>query len=212
MKNQILILILPFFTFTFFFNTNAQFQGKITFEKTAGAINITYNYFVKNDIIRVEEINNDGIIDGIQLVNLKENLIFALSPERKLYLEAPSRRPSAEMKVDVKRTGKTKDFLGKSCEEIIVINKDQDRKIVYWVTKGDYSFLIPMLETLNRKEKQSLYYLKIEGIEGYWPMKSSEFVLSTGDMVSVLLTKAISNEQLDRTLFEVPDDYTKFEH
>ena len=212
MKKQILILLLPFFSFSFYLNINAQFQGEINFEKTAGAININYKYFVNNDIVRIEEINNEGIIDGIQILNLKEKKVYALSPERKLFLEAPTRRPTAEMKLDIKKTGKTKSILGKTCEEIIVINKAQDRKIVYWVTEGDYSFFIPMLETLNRKEKQAIYYLKIKDMDGYWPMKSSEFVLSTGDLVSELVTKVITRGEMDQSLFEIPADYTKFEH
>ena len=191
---------------------NAQFQGVISFEKTAGAINVNYKYFVKNENVKIQEINNEGEIDGVQLVNLNDDKVLALSPERKLYLEAPPARKAAEMKVDVKTTEKTKEILGKVCQEVVVINKLQDRKIVYWVTKGNYSFLIPLLNTLNRKEKQALYYLTIKGMEDYWPMVSSEYVLSTGDLVSELKTVSINESELEDVIFEIPSDYSPFDH
>ena len=192
--------------------SNAQFQGSIQFEKTVGSMNINYKYYVKENKVRIEEISASGVIEGIQLVDIKENKVFAISPERKLYLEAPVRRPSADMKVAVNKTEKVKTILGQDCQQIIVINKEQDRKIIYWVTEGNYSFFIPLLESLNRKEKQALYYLKIKGLNNYWPMKSLEYVLSTGDLVSEMVTKIIDETEQSTSLFEIPNDYSKFEH
>ena len=57
-----------------------------------------------------------------------------------------------------------------------------------------------------------MYYLKIKGLENYFPMKSTEYVLSSGDVVSELTTKLINIESKDDALFSVPEDYTKFEH
>jgi hypothetical protein len=192
--------------------SNAPFQGDISFNKTVGSLNLNYKYYVKDNMVRIEEINKKGRADAIKLVNLENNKVIALSPERKLYLEAPLRSPAANVKVDVKKTGSTKSILGKACEEIVVTNKEQDRKIVYWVTKGNYAFFIPMLEALNRKEKQAMYYLKIKGVENYFPMKSTEYVLSSGDVVSELVTQVITSENKDDVLFNIPSDYTKFEH
>ena len=190
----------------------APFQGDISFNKTVGALNLNYKYYVKENMVRIEEINKKGMVDAIKIVNLDNKKVIALSPERKLYLEAPLRSPAGNIKVDVNKTGNTKDILGKSCEEIIVVNKEQDRKIVYWVTKGNYEFFIPMLEALNRKEKQAMYYLKIKGMNNYFPMKSTEYVLSSGDVVSELITQVITNENKEDTLFSIPSDYSKFEH
>jgi DNA-dependent RNA polymerase auxiliary subunit epsilon len=167
----------------------AQFEGEIVFEKNVGKIHVTYKYFVKGNDIRIEEVGEDGTIDGIQLMDLAAKKTFALSPERKLWFETPNRRPASSLDVDIKNTGKTKDVLGKKCFEVIVVNKVQDRSIVYWITKGDYNFFIPMLETLNRKENQALFYLEIEGMENHFPMLSTEYILSTGAVVSTLVRK-----------------------
>ena len=189
----------------------AQFEGEIIFEKNVGKIHVIYKYFVKGNDIRIEEVSEDGTIDGIQLMDLDTKKTYALSPERKLWFETPNRRPAKSLDVDIKKTGKIDIVLGKKCFEVIVTNKAQDRKIVYWITKGDYKFFIPMLETLNRKENQAMYYLEIEGMENHFPMLSTEHVLSTGDVVSTLKAEKIESKTINAETFIIPEDYGKFE-
>jgi hypothetical protein len=126
-------------------------------------------------------------------------------------MEVPNKRPAAELDVEVEKTGKTKTINGHKCEEIIVTCKDKDRKIVYWVAKGDYDFFIPMLQTLNRKENQSMFYLEIEGLEGYFPMLSTETTLSDGQVISELTAGEMTEKKLDGDMFEVPAGFSKFE-
>ena len=213
--------LLFFCFFVFLFSPyNAQelsdnsvgFEGKINFKKTAGSIEMKYNYFVKGDQVRIEELNEVNEVVGLQLVNTKNKKLIAISPERKLYLEAPSRRSGANLDVKVLKTDRKKIINEIECSEIIVINKAQDRKIRYWVTKGNYSFFKPLLLVLNRKEKQAMYFLKIKDLEGYWPMKSVEVVISTGKVVSKLMTISIDLSEQKDALFEIPEGYTKFEH
>ncbi len=189
----------------------AQFEGEIIFEKNVGKIHVIYKYFVKGNDVRIEEVGEDGTIDGIQLMNLDDKKTYALSPERKLWFETPNRRPAKSLDVDIKKTGETKDVLGKKCFELVVTNKEKDRKIVYWITKGDYAFFIPMLKTLNRKENQALYYLEIEGIENHFPMLSTEYTISTGAVVSKLIAQKIESKTINAETFIIPKDYGKFE-
>jgi hypothetical protein len=189
-----------------------HFEGKIHFKKMAGSVEMKYNYFVKGNQVRIEELNELNEVVGIQLVNTKNKKLIAISPERKLYLEAPTRRSGANLDVKVVKTERKKIINGIECSEIIVINKAQDRKIRYWVAAGNYSFFNPLLQVLNRKEKQALYFLKIRDIENCWAMKSVEFVISTGKVVSKLITLSIDNSEQNEVLFEIPEDYIKFEN
>ena len=166
------------------FGAQAQFEGVIEFEKNVGNVNVNYRYFVKGDHIRIEEVAEDGAVEGIQLIDLSKKTMYAISPEQKLYMEAPNRRPAGEFEVEVEKTGKTKEINGVKCKEIIVSSTAKDRKIIYWVAKGEYDFFIPMLVSLNRKENQSLFFQKIEGIDGFFPMLSQEYILSTNRLVS----------------------------
>ncbi len=76
---------------------------------------------------------------------------------------------------------------------------------------GEYDFFIPMLKTLNRKENQSMFFLEIPNMEGKFPMMSTETVLSTGKVVSVLTTVNMKKGTVDAEKFELPAGYTKFE-
>ena len=189
----------------------AQFEGEIIFEKNVGKIHVIYKYFVKGNDIRIEEVGEDGTIDGIQLMDLETKKTYALSPERKLWFETPNRRPAKTLDVDIKKTKETREILGKKCFEVIVTNKENDRKIIYWITKGDYEFFIPMLETLNRKENQAMYYLEIEGMENHFPMLSTEYALSTGNVISTLKAESVEAKKIASETFVIPKDYGKFE-
>ena len=212
MKNNLQKVILSIFATVILTTASlAQFEGEIIFEKNVGKIHVIYKYFVNGKDIRIEEVSEDGTIDGIQLMNLDTKKTYALSPERKLWFETPNRRPANSLDVEIRKTGKKKEVLGKKCFEVIVTSKTQDRKIVYWITKGDYKFFIPMLETLNRKENQAMYYLEIEGMENHFPVLSTEHVLSTGDVVSTLKAEQIESKKISPETFIIPKDYGKFE-
>ena len=189
----------------------SQFSGNIEFKKTVGKIVVTYKYFVSGDNVRLEEINENGNIDGIQIMDVKKETVLALSPERKMYMDVPNKRPSTELEVKVNKTGANKTILGFKCTEIVVTSEDKDRKIVYWVADGKYDFFIPMLKTMNRKENQSMFYLKTPGMEGKFPILSQEYILSTGALVSELSTISVTKGSVDAAKFKIPADYSKFE-
>ena len=203
---------LPLFIGATFASTAiGQFTGIIEFKKTVGKIVVTYKYFISGDNVRVEEINENGNVDGIQIMDLKKETVIALSPERKMYMDVPNKRPATELNVKVNKTGATKTISGLKCTEIVVTSEEKDRKIVYWVTDGNYDFFIPMLKTLNRKENQAMFYLKIPGMEGRFPVLSQEYVLSTGALVSELSTVSVNKGSVDAAKFKIPADYSKFE-
>jgi len=210
MKNSALKILIISLTIIFSNNLFSQFTGEISFKKTTGANEINYKYYINNNDIRIEEIDSEEKIEGIKLINLSTKKINILSPERKLYIEASELRGPAEVKVKVEKTGKTKIILEKECQKIIVTCNDQDRQVTYWVTKGDYNFFLPMLELINRREKHAVYYQKISNIKGCWPMKSSEYVLSTGKLISEMTTSSIINNEVKSEVFMIPSDYELF--
>jgi len=206
MKKIVLLCVVSALTLS----SIAQFEGTVDFVKTKGKLNVIYKYKVKGDHVRVEEYGNDESLDGIQLVNTKEGTIYALSPERRMYMEAQNKRPQRTATVTVEKTKTTKKVNGKTCIKWVVNNKDQDRKIVYWVTKGDYDFFVPFLRTLNRAEKTAVYFLMIEENDGCFPMLAEEFN-SQGLLISKLEAKSVESKGLKSTDFDIPSGYKKFE-
>lgn len=187
-----------------------RFEGSIHFTKNIGPVTAKYIYHVKDDMVRVEELDELGQIQGIMLVDTKKNSVVALSPERKMFIDVPNRRKANESKTEVKATGNKKEINGFECEEWIVSSAEDGRKVSYWVANDDFDFFIPMLKTLNRKDKMALYYLELPNAEGGFPMAGTE-VKSNGMELTTLEVEEVKDSALAADMFSIPSDYTKFE-
>jgi len=189
---------------------SGPFQGTIKFTKTIGPVTANYTYYVKGDKIRVEELGENGEIQGIMIVDTKENTVKALSPERKMYIDVPNKRPARETEVFVQKTNNTKVINGYNCTEVKVSGKSDGREVTFWVADDDFDFLVPMLETLNRKDKLAVYFMNIPDLEGFFPMVGIERK-TDGVELTKLQVSNIESGDLDNSLFTIPTDYSKFE-
>lgn len=190
---------------------NAQaFEGTIEFTKTTGPVVTNYKYYVKGEHVRIEEINSRGEVQGIMLVDTKDRTVYALSPERKLYMDVPNMRLPKDVKTEVKKSGEMRDMAGYKCEKWVVKSATEDRSITYWVAADEFAFFVPLLETLNRKDEQAVFFLEIDGAIGVFPMFSVEQKLDGSEVSKLEVTKVVKGVQ-KLTLFEVPGDYNKFE-
>ncbi|MBK7556417.1 MAG: DUF4412 domain-containing protein [Flavobacteriales bacterium] len=208
-------ILRPLFTLvlgaTVAYAANAQaFEGTIEFTKTTGPVVTNYKYYVKGDHVRIEEINSRGEVQGIMLVDTKDRTVYALSPERKLYMDVPNMRLPKDVKTEVKKTGEMKDIAGYKCEKWVVKSATEDRTITYWVAADEFDFFVPLLETLNRKDEQAVFFLEIDGAAGVFPMLGVEQKLDGSEVSKLEVTKVTKGVQ-KATLFEVPGDYNKFE-
>lgn len=191
-------------------STAQRFEGSIGFTKNIGPVTAKYTYHVKDDMIRVEELDELGEIQGIMLVNTTTNTVVALSPERKMYIDVPNRRKTNQSETEVKTTGKKQTINGYECEEWLVKSPDDGREVSYWVATKDFEFFLPMLKTLNRKDKMALYYMDLPNAAGSFPMKGTE-VKSDGMELTRLEVDTVAHETLSADMFEIPADYSKFE-
>ncbi len=191
------------------------FEGKIKFmyyhRDTTKNI-----YIVKNNNIRLDQYSkkNDGTIEGSFLFHLDIGEIKILSHRRKLWNTHKSTLPpTTKGEYKVTKTNNVKKILGAECTEYIVENKEEDTEVSYWITnKGNYDFFIPLLKLWNRKDKQSVYFSKINNLsKGSMPFLSIEKQKSSGRILSKLEVIKISNEKISDNTFIIPKDYKKFE-
>lgn len=187
-----------------------SFEGTIEFTKTTGPVVTNYKYFVKGDHVRIEELSSRGNVQGIMLVDTRDNTVTALSPDRKLYMDVPNMRLPKEFKADVRKTGEMKDMAGYKCEKWVVKSPTEDRLLTYWVAQDAFDFFIPMLRTLNRKDEQALFFLKIDGAKGVFPMLGVEQKIDGSEVSRLEVTKVVRGEQKPAQ-FEVPPGFSKFE-
>lgn len=197
----------------FLFGTSAEaqnFEGKIQFTKTIGPVTANYTYFVKNHLVRVEELGENGEVQGIMIVDSQKNTVTALSPERKMFIDVPNGRQPKEVKVDVNKTTNKKTINGVECTEWIVTCVGDGREAAYWVADGDFHFFVPMLNTLNRKDKLAVYFNLIPEVNGVFPLEGVERKLNGSD-ISHLQVNDITRAAQPNSLFEIPAGYSKFE-
>lgn len=187
-----------------------SFEGVIQFTKTKGPIVSTYKYYVKGEHIRVEEINKEGEIEGIMLVNTKENTVMALSPERKIYMDVPNDRKLPVPSVEVAKMKNRKEINGYQCAEWKVTNASEGRVVTYWVAEGEFDFFIPLLKTLKRKERLSTYFQALEGTDGMFTFEGVETLKDGTEIERLEVTKVLKGD-IGLDMFVLPAGYTKFE-
>lgn len=190
--------------------TAQPFEGTIEFTKTTGPVITNYKYFVKGDRIRIEEISARGEVQGIMLVDTRDKTVTAISPERKLYMDVPNMRLPKDVEVSVQKTSDMKDMAGYKCEKWVVKSPKEDRLLTYWVAADEFNFFVPLLETLNRKDEQAVFFLQIKDNKGVFPLLGIE-QKSDGAEVSRLEVKQVSKGVQKASLFEIPSGFNKFE-
>lgn len=186
-----------------------SFEGVIDFEKKTGSTVIKYKYLIKGENIRVEDYGTDGTLQGVMLVNTTSGKVYNLSPDRKLYSLVPPKNPNLNIKVEVKATGNKKEVAGISCTEYTVTCADEQRVASFYVGGNNFDFFLPFLKTLKRKDKLSLYYQKLNQVDGMFPMMGIEKKLD-GTVLTTLKVNSYKKQSVEASMFEIPKDYKEF--
>lgn len=187
-----------------------SFEGVITFKKNTLTDTTHYKYVIKGNNVRIEEMGSKGNTTGIMLVDLKAGKVVALSPDRKLYMDVENSAKVVTGNPEVTKTKNTKEIAGYKCTQWRVKNKEQDTEISYYVADGKFDFFVPLLKTLNRKDKMASYFLQIPDNSGVFPMEATERTLLRGEKASLVVTN-VEKKTVDAKQFEIPADYLKYD-
>ncbi len=192
-------------------SANAQFEGVIDFKKVKGSEITKYTYYVKGSKVRIDEFGPEGKVKGIMLIDTKKDMVTALSPDRKLYMDATNNKPPVKVTPQVTKTSKKQKMVGYDCTEWVVMSKMESTIVSYWVTdETKFSFFEAMLRTLNRKDRLSKYWLEVPGIDGRFTTKGTEKGMD-GSVRMSLEAEKIEEKSVEDSLFEIPSNYVKFE-
>lgn len=188
------------------------FEGSIEFRKVRAGKSSSYIYYVKGDFVRLEEFGSNRTIVDIALINLAEEKVFLLSPERKSYMALQTNESHKDMsETKVEMTRETKAILGYECKKWIISNAGLNAKVTYWVTAGHYDFFVALLETLKRKDYHALFYQQVPAAVGYLPMVST-WTDMAGNEVERLEIMKINSHVIHGNLFTIPPDYTEIKN
>jgi hypothetical protein len=210
MKNYFLVPALVFCSTVLFSQT---FNGSIDF-KYATQKDTTMNvYLVKDKIVKLDQYNKKSTeVQGSFIFDLNTSEIKYINPKRKVWGIHKSETPPIVKGQCVVTKGGNKKIQGISCTEYNVKNTDENTSITYWLATDKFTFFAPILKMWNRKDKQSIYFNKIEGLpEGSMPLLSEEKQISDGKILTRLEVTKIGRKMPDEAALQVPAGYNKFD-
>ena len=188
------------------------FEGTIEFKKVKKGRESTYIYYVKGDNVRLEEFGPNKTIVDLAIIDLKEEKVVLVSPERKSYMELKTAHSTKDMsQTSVQMTKDTKTIMNYPCSKWIISNNDLNAVVTYWVTKGNYDFFVKLLSTLRRKDYHALFYQQVPAAVGYFPMVSTWTDLN-GVGVERLEVVKIDAHVLRGNFFSIPADYEEMKN
>jgi len=193
-----------------------KFEGKIKFVQETLEDTLYYTYFIKDDMVRLDVLDNCkdcNATDNFMLFNLENNSIIAVKPSRKMYINVPPKPyvDNKDQNFQIIKSKNNKKIQGYKCYQWRVKNKVQNTEVSYWVAQDNFSFFEDFLRLWNRSEKHAVYFLQIPETAGYFPMVSEERTTLREQKMTLRVTE-ITKQNLDPTLFSIPKDYKSYDH
>lgn len=179
----------------------SQFNGIIHFQKIDGTDTTLLKYYVKDQYIRIEDVN------GIMLINTEEASIVMLSNSKKVYINVPvSNKTPLKLNLDVEKTIDKMKVAGMDCVLWKATDKTTKCKYEFWVQKNGYQFFNEMLLLLNREEAIANVWLTLDVKDDYFPFVGMTYS-SEGKLISKIEIIYVAEEDLPVDMFLIPYDY-----
>ncbi|MGL5889207.1 MAG: DUF4412 domain-containing protein [Bacteroidia bacterium] len=188
-----------------------NFEGIIEFKKQTLTDTVNYVYSVKGDQVRIDEISpRTHRIGGSYLLNTKEGTTIYLNHELKTTVRrANTDKSTVPAGLTVTSSKETKSFFGYKCSKYSVTNTADNSSIHYYVASGKFTFFVPMLELLNRREDFSAHFLALPAKDGALPLLAVKYD-AAGKEVGRLEAARIEKKAISASVFDVPKDYKEF--
>ena len=209
----IIFLFIGFF-FPSLHSQDSGFEGEIVFVKETLKDTTYFSYKIKDDKVRVDELDKNLNITNYMIVDINAPLIYAINPARRLYTNMPIHpwelSNSPKNNFETIKTDNYKYINGYKCKQWRVKNKSDDTEITYWVADDNFLFFKKLLRLINIADKNSDYYLRVPETNGVFPMLSVERSILRS-WVSKLEVIKIKKMSMNTALFEIPMGYKQFQ-
>lgn len=185
----------------------SQFNGIIHFQKIDGTDTTLFKYYVKDQYIRIEDLDDKGDVNGIMLIDTEDANIIMLSNSKKIYINVPiSNKKSMKLNLNVEKTNDEMNVAGMDCVLWTATDKITKNRYDFWVHKNGYHFFNEMLRLLNREEAIANVWLTMNVNEGFFPFVGATYS-SSGELISKIEIIHIVEDDLPVEMFIIPNDY-----
>lgn len=191
-----------------------NFEGVIHLVQESVEDTSYFTYWVKDEIVRLDIIDKGKkSSDNYILFDLKNNVITAIKPSRKMFINVPVKPyvDNKDQNFQIIKSKNCKKIQGYKCYQWRVKNIAQNTEVSYWVARDNFTFFEDFLKLWNRSEKHVAYFLQMPEAFGYFPMLSEERTILR-DQKMTLRVVEITKQKLDTTLFLVPQGFKSYEH
>ena len=210
MKTLATVLLTLALTAGSMLTANAQFEGTIDVKRTKGTKVTNFRYHVAGNLLRIEELDANGNIKHIMLVDADEQTCYTINTQRKVWMDAYNNRRVLSVNSRVTKTENTKMIAGYKCTEYIVRNEEEGSEVHYWLGGEEFGFFLPTLQVMNRKDKLARYFQMIKDAGAALPIVGEEQDLN-GKVRMRLEVVGFTKGEVDDSMFDIPEGYTEFE-
>ncbi len=188
-----------------------KFEGEILFKNKTG-LNVDYTrYFVKGCLVRVESLNHKKEVISYYIINTSNTESDFVNPHQKIYKHETKRRklPVPEnQNFSISKTGNSKQINGQKCHQWIVLNREKETKVMYWLSDSGVNCFGDIMAILNSTERTAYYYLQIpkSNSRNIFPLEIEEFSLTRERRITITLEQ-MKKKKLNASFFEVPKGY-----
>lgn len=207
MKKIILVLLA---SFTVSLGLSAQeFEGMIEFKKQEGKRIDNSVWYVKGDLVRVDEFEpGTRILKGCRLINTKDQTAKYLDHKAKTWTEMILTMSDAPQGVTVSESKNTKEILTYKTSEYMMRFPVDTMQLNYWVNFGKFGFFRPALKFMAFDNVFYEYYWQLPAKDNMMPMLVTR-TNAKGEETGRLEVTRIDKKVIDAKLFDIPAGYSE---
>jgi len=191
--------------------TSFAFEGEFKLLRQNLYDTSTIIYYVKGDLIRIEEYNINNRLIKSYLINQKDQKIYSLNSSKKMFKEIPYHQVKesiSDQSIKIIKTENTKVINGIVCEQWRARNTSKNTEITYWVSPKNPVLPAKFLSLFSTSNNIIDFYMSIPENNGFTPFYIIERTLVRNERESIKIS-AITSKPLADNLFIVPSGYKK---
>lgn len=193
-------------------DTSQSFEGTIRLKQSSKYNTYYYEYFIKDNLVRVDKSSKDGQELGSYIIDLEKLAVFAINHQKHLYVRHTpiDLRLSAD-DVEIIKSENSKMINGYICYQWRVRNRSTNTEYAFWVTNEVPTYSYDLLGNLLQDiDKAHYYYSLIPNKENFMPLEAVERNLVRKERFRSEVIE-IDPQTLSESLFSIPDNYQKLE-
>lgn len=202
--------LLSFFLLLLPTNSDIEpFEGSIKIVQKSCYETSYFTYFVKSENVRIDKFDDNQTLTQSLIINLKEKQIHILSPDKKLYSKIDINRiaNTNNNNYSILKTENSKMIDNINCYQWRVKNLEYNTEVSYWVCQNNFYFFEDLVKLLNNIDSSYEYFEKIPESQGFFPLLTVERTLLRKEKNRLFVTQ-INKKIIEKTIFEIPADYT----